>query len=359
MIHTVSRPRLRAVLLRIALLLAMALAALAAGKVAPFAVLADTTTLTGNPVPSLTSVSPDAFPWWSGDTTVTLRGSGFAAGMVLYWRTEVLGEARTSVTIDASDPTLATATIPSSFLGAAGTAEVRVANLASIEDHGSYRLLSYGDTSNVIPVFLTASNTSIEISKVATSTGGPATVAIPGTTVTASGGAGMVAVSQYASDPVPSVNDGGGSYFDVYVSPSSTFTTVSLVVCNGGQAVSWYDWHDAVWIPVSDQTPDSPPGCTTVTIDTNSSPRTKQLTGTPFVAAKPTAGYVKKLIDAYSGDANARNGLKAGVDSIASAPNAQAKAGKLQAFTNDVNAQTGKALTAQQAKALIKYAGML
>ncbi len=61
----------------------------------------------------------------------------------------------------------------------------------------------------------------------------------------------------------------------------------------------------------------------------------------------------------FTDDLTRRAALKAQVDGIAAAPNAQAKAGKLQAFTNDVNAQTGKALTARQAKALIAFAGML
>jgi len=44
---------------------------------------------------------------------------------------------------------------------------------------------------------------------------------------------------------------------------------------------------------------------------------------------------------------------------ISSAPNANAKAGKLQAFINHVNAQRGKALTPAEADELIALAKLL
>jgi hypothetical protein len=46
-------------------------------------------------------------------------------------------------------------------------------------------------------------------------------------------------------------------------------------------------------------------------------------------------------------------------EGIASAPNANAKAGKLRAFINHVNAQRGKALTSAEADNLIALAKLL
>jgi hypothetical protein len=47
-------------------------------------------------------------------------------------------------------------------------------------------------------------------------------------------------------------------------------------------------------------------------------------------------------------------GLDSKLDAIAQAPNANAKAGSVRAFINQVNAQTGKALTTDQASTLIE-----
>jgi hypothetical protein len=46
-------------------------------------------------------------------------------------------------------------------------------------------------------------------------------------------------------------------------------------------------------------------------------------------------------------------------EGISSAPNANAKAGKLTAFVNHVNAQRGKALTSAEADNLISLATLL
>jgi hypothetical protein len=53
------------------------------------------------------------------------------------------------------------------------------------------------------------------------------------------------------------------------------------------------------------------------------------------------------------------NSLHQQVRSVAVAPNANAKAGALQAFINHVNAQRGKALTSAEADELIALAQLL
>jgi hypothetical protein len=62
---------------------------------------------------------------------------------------------------------------------------------------------------------------------------------------------------------------------------------------------------------------------------------------------------LKALVDQLSTSPGVADGLGSKLDAIAVAPNAHAKAGIVGAFINQVNAQTGKALTADQAATLI------
>jgi hypothetical protein len=72
-----------------------------------------------------------------------------------------------------------------------------------------------------------------------------------------------------------------------------------------------------------------------------------------------TCTSLTNLVTAFAGNAASSNGLIAKVSSICSAPNANAKAGKIGAFDNQVRAETGKTLTAVQADYLTRFAGML
>ena len=71
------------------------------------------------------------------------------------------------------------------------------------------------------------------------------------------------------------------------------------------------------------------------------------------------AGGLDGLIGQLVTNPGVASSLQSQIGSIASAPNANAKAGKFNAFTNLVNAQTGKALNATQAALLTRLAGYL
>jgi hypothetical protein len=65
-------------------------------------------------------------------------------------------------------------------------------------------------------------------------------------------------------------------------------------------------------------------------------------------------------INAYlSSKPDLANTLLQEAEAVASAPNANAKAGDLKTFISAVNAQTGKALTQDQANTLIMLARLL
>jgi hypothetical protein len=65
------------------------------------------------------------------------------------------------------------------------------------------------------------------------------------------------------------------------------------------------------------------------------------------------------LIDTFVSNAGVAQAMKSELQSIVAAPNANAKAGKLKAFINHVNAQTGKSVSAGHAAILIRLASAL
>jgi uncharacterized protein YjbJ (UPF0337 family) len=68
---------------------------------------------------------------------------------------------------------------------------------------------------------------------------------------------------------------------------------------------------------------------------------------------------VKGLIGQWVSNKGIASALTAKIDAVCSAPNANAKSGKLGAFDNQVAAQTGKAITKEHADLLEQYAGAL
>jgi hypothetical protein len=81
--------------------------------------------------------------------------------------------------------------------------------------------------------------------------------------------------------------------------------------------------------------------------------------GSTSFTVQVTAAGIDTLIRQFVTNPGQANSLIQKIDGIASAPNAHAKDGKLGAFKNEVAAQTGKALTADQAAILTRLAGAL
>ena len=67
-----------------------------------------------------------------------------------------------------------------------------------------------------------------------------------------------------------------------------------------------------------------------------------------------TFADLQALVSQFSNNAGVANGLNAKLDAASRAANANARAGQLGAFQNQVNAQTGKALTPAQAAILLR-----
>lgn len=236
------------------------------------------------------AVTPTTILAGSGDTILTLGftagAPGFADGTVAQWNGIDL-----VTTHPANLASALMAIVPQALLAQSGV--------------GNVTAVGGGTTIAIGPVFVTAADTTALTAIGTSAPSGPATASVggpsgtPGSLSVAASGGGMVALAEYASDPVATPNPGGGSYFDVYVAPNSTFTTLTLVVCNGGQALSW--WDGTAWNPVdaTNQTLDSPPGCITATLDGTTAPSVTQLSGTPFVRGPVTTAYVCALTERF------------------------------------------------------------
>jgi hypothetical protein len=146
-----------------------------------------------------------------------------------------------------------------------------------------------GGASNLQPLFVTQASAAVTSSSTSTSgtatTGGAGPSTAGSVTLSASGGSGTVAVAIYAANPggTPSFN-ATGAYFDAYVAPGSTYSSVQIVNCalNGGSQAYWYSASSASWAPASNQSYNPATRCITITVTASTTPSLADLGGTPF-----------------------------------------------------------------------------
>ncbi len=123
--------------------------------------------------------------------------------------------------------------------------------------------------------------------------------ALPGISAFGTGGTGQVLVANYGGDPVgtPAFPGAPPQYFDVALSASNTFTSLTLQRCglNSGQTLYW--WNGAMWALVDGLAGSSSDGCLTVTLGPDTSPSLAQLTQTAFTvgAGVPTRPVVVRV----------------------------------------------------------------
>jgi len=264
--------------------------------------LASLTVGNANPVPSITGVTPDSAvkkPTETGQFTLLIDGNGFMAtangdpaNSSVDWYDRTTGQ-HTNLSLTSIAPAQIQAVVPYNLIRDGKTVEVTVVNPGP-----------GGGTSNVQPFFVTdttATVTSTEtvIPDPSTGTASTTSVAPSGAVLSAeassggSGGTGTLSVAQYSGDPIGtnsspntsafSTAEGSG-YFDVYVAPGSSFTSLTLEYSNtGGTTLYW--WDGTVWALVSNQSYNPTTGTITVTVTTTSSPSIAQLTGTVFGVA--------------------------------------------------------------------------
>jgi CSLREA domain-containing protein len=272
--------------------------------------LASLTVGNANPVPSITGVTPDSAvkkPTESGQFTLLIDGNGFMstangdpANSSVDWYDRTTGQ-HTNLSLTSITAAQIQAVVPFTLIRDGKTVEVTVINPGP-----------GGGASNVQPFFVTdttATITSTEtvIPDPSTGTASTTSVTPSGAVLSAeassggSGGTGTLSVAQYSCDPIgtnSSPNSSafstaeGSGYFDVYVAPGSSFTSLTLEYSNtGGTTLYW--WDGTVWALVSNQSYNPATGTITVTVTATSSPSIAQLTGTVFgVASGPSVGSI-------------------------------------------------------------------
>jgi uncharacterized repeat protein (TIGR02543 family) len=113
-------------------------------------------------------------------------------------------------------------------------------------------------------------------------------------------GAGSITVATYGSNPSgATVTDGTGVFYDAAIGQGSTFSAVTITICNAGagQSLQWF--NGTVWAPFSDQS--TAAGCLVATVTSTTSPTLADLTGTPIAvstqAPPASKGYVLAASD--------------------------------------------------------------
>ncbi len=129
-----------------------------------------------------------------------------------------------------------------------------------------------------------------------TTPGGTATATSSGTegrvSVTAHG-TGSLTVGEYVTPPSGGVSFRAGDYFDLALSSSNTFTSVTVVDCalGGGTSLMWLNPAAnagvGAWVAVSPETYNASTHCVTATFSSTSSPPLSALNGTIFGAVLP------------------------------------------------------------------------
>ncbi|HVX20618.1 MAG TPA: fibronectin type III domain-containing protein [Acidimicrobiales bacterium] len=277
---------------------------------------ANTWTDDRGPISVPAGICPSAPDAPTGVTAIAPSSSSLVNQAVVSWTApDDHGSPITSYTVVPTDQTTGTQTATVTVTGSATSATVGglvggdryVFSVTAVNAVGT----GPSATSNaVVPVKVAptaSSNSGTTIPDTGTATVPPITTPSGGTgtapvTITASatgtpGATGTLTISVYPSNPVAGFVV-GSSFFDVSVSPDSSFTTVSFDVCGipPGQVVQWWDPIAQTFSPASDQSaPTGSPPCVTVTLTATTTPSIADLYGTVFATAAPAsapqAGY--------------------------------------------------------------------
>lgn len=155
------------------------------------------------------------------------------------------------------------------------------------------------EATRVLALLVTAPGVRVTAASTATSSGGGAVLRIgggstPQTLAAATGGSGSVSLAEYSGDPAPAepALASGGGYFDVALSPGSTFTRLTIARCgrHPGDVAFWWSVRDGHWLPVSDRSFDPASGCLSIVVTATTSPSLADLGGTYLTVgpASPT-----------------------------------------------------------------------
>ncbi|MDE3076196.1 MAG: hypothetical protein KGJ86_12280 [Chloroflexota bacterium] len=189
--------------------------------------------------------------------------------------TVFFGQTPTNVTYDS--PTQLSADIPTSLAAAPPTS-------------ACFNGGPGGGASSPVTFFLTqpgvlttAGNaTSTSATSVASASVGGTAPYGPGSLNGQAFGKGTLTLAQYSANPVAGAPTFGfeGGWFDLHVSPDSSFSVVVVTNCNLGSGHEAFWWTGSAWQVMSNQNWNPNNGCLTIRFDQTTSPTISQLNGT-------------------------------------------------------------------------------
>ena len=237
---------------------------------------------TVNPLPAISGLAPSSAVAGSSTFSLAVNGSNFdAAAALVRWHDPIHNTTVDLVPSSSLEAQL-TVLVDASLVTTEGTVEVSVVNPGGV-------------VSGVWPFYVTQKDVIPASTDVDTSTdpNGSASATAGGTTAIATG-EGTIVATQFVGNPAGEATftaSGTNAFFDIYVAQESTFSQVTVSVCDTGftadDTLYWWDPTGNAgagrWRPVK------PPaelisGCLTFTANASSSPTIEQLTGTVFAA---------------------------------------------------------------------------
>ena len=240
--------------------------------------------------PSTLSVTAAPPSKSSTTTSVSVSPTSVAEGQAVTYSAAVIGSGGAaptgSVAFSAGSTSLCTATLSGGNGSCASTGAPEGNDTVTGTYSGSslYMASSGATTLTVVappppaPSGSTSSASSSSTSPSATAT------ATSGDVSASASGEGSLTVSNYSGNPTSGSLPGAtGAYYDVQIAPGSTFSSLSVSICNPGpgQSLDW--WNGSSWLPFSDQTTSN--GCLVATVTAATSPTLSELTGTPVAVS--------------------------------------------------------------------------
>jgi hypothetical protein len=256
-----------------------------------------------NPAPAIGSLAPTSVAVGGGDLLLEVSGQDFVPQTTVSLN-------GTPLTTTFVSRTLVRAAVPAANLAAVGVSFITASQDAP--GGGVSAASEFFVTNTGSPVIDADTGSSDDEDGTADASVGGTGAGTPDSVSVLAEGEGSVTVAQFEANPGPPVTfQSTEAFFDVFVPPTSAFTSLTILSCdlNGGNVVLWSD--GASWMPVSNQSFDSNTGCVTILIDENTSPSLSQLTGTFFAASSdavaPTTAAAATVADgsAYTFGASA------------------------------------------------------
>jgi hypothetical protein len=256
-------------------------------------------TITTSPASPSAPVAQSSSPSVAGAVTLSWTapddGGSSITGYTITPFDETLGVSETPITVTGhvTSVTIADLTPGDAFVFSV-TASNAIGSSAPSPSSNFFEPVSAQPSISVSASSLTESGT------VTASAGGTASV---GSISVSATGRGTISAARYSTPPIPNAPS-SLAYYDVAVSPGSSFTVVSFEICGveAGGSVQWQNPIDQTFVDVSEQAAaSSSTGCDVVTLSATSTPSIAELLGSIFAvplnsSSSATPSYAGRIV---------------------------------------------------------------